>query len=94
MMKNPSDKNTIPLSEARQEFTDLIKDISQFHTRYFITKRGRAEAVMMSVDEYDSWRETIDILSNKAEIKALRQGEKDIRSGRVSSFKEVFGEEL
>ena len=85
--------NTIPISEARQELPELVNKVRKLHSRYFITKRGKVEAVIISSEEFESWAETLDILSNKAEMKAIQRALNDIKKGRVKSFKEVFKED-
>jgi antitoxin YefM len=86
--------NTVPISEARQELPELIEKVRKLHNRYFVTKRGKVEAVIISAEEFESWGETLDILSNQAEMKALKRAVGNIKKGKVKSFKDVFGEEL
>ena len=86
--------NTIPITKARNDFLDLIRKVADLHKMYFITKKGRTEAVILNVEEFESWVETVDILSNKAEIKVLKQAEKEMKQGKGRTFKETFGEEL
>lgn len=48
----------------------------------------------MSVEEFESWVESLELMSNPKAVKALEQGLKEPKSRKVASFKEVFGEEL
>ncbi len=48
----------------------------------------------MSAEEFESWVETLELMSNPKAVKALEQGLKEAKSRKVASFKEVFGEEL
>ncbi len=47
----------------------------------------------MGADEYESWVETLELLSNPKAVKALQQGLKEATAGKVRSFKDVFGED-
>ena len=85
-------QNSIPISEARQELPSLINKVMHLHNRYFITKRGKIEAVIISAEEFESWEETLDILSSKEEMNTLRSALNDIQKGRVKSYKNIFGE--
>jgi antitoxin YefM len=87
-----ADANTIPISEARQALPELVDKVCRLHNRYFITKHGKVEAIIISSEEFQSWAETMDILSNKAEMKALRRALTDLKKNRVASFEDVFGE--
>lgn len=86
--------DTLPVTQARDELPTLVQNTTKFHSHYFITKRGRVEAVIMSKEEFDSWGETLDIISNKSEMKALKRALNDLKNGKVKSFKDVFGEDL
>jgi PHD/YefM family antitoxin component YafN of YafNO toxin-antitoxin module len=48
----------------------------------------------MSADEYEGWRETREIMRNRALMKEIRQGLRQLEKGRRFSFEEVFGEPL
>jgi prevent-host-death family protein len=93
-MKTILKGNTVPISEARAELPEIVERVRKLHNKYFITKRGKVEAVIMSAEELESWRETLDILSNKAEIKALKRAERQMKKGKGKTFEEVFGEPL
>jgi prevent-host-death family protein len=84
----------IPISEARAELPEIIEKIEKLHDHYFITRRGKVAAVIMSTEEFESWNETLDILSNRAEMRAMQRSLKQIAKGQYKTYKEVFGEEL
>lgn len=86
--------NIIPITEAREELPELVDKAKRLHNRYYITKRGEAQAVIMSAEEFESWGETLDVLSSKSEMKAIKKSLSDIKNNKVKSFKKVFGEEL
>ena len=48
-----------------------------------------ASAVLMSVDEWEAWEETIDILSDPEAIEVLRESEEDVKAGRLVDLDEV-----
>jgi len=85
---------TIPVSEARQSLLELITRIRRLMDRVIITRKGKPEAVLMGFDEYESWIETLELMSRPKAIKAIREGLADLKAGRSRSFEEVFGEPL
>ena len=49
---------TLGISQVRQNLPKLIDEIDSRFERLFITKGGKAKAVLMSADEFESWIET------------------------------------
>ena len=74
---------TIPATQARTKLKDLLEEVDDAKTRVIITKKGRAKAALISIDELEGWEETLDILANKAEVHAIRTGLADIAAGRM-----------
>lgn len=84
---------TIPLKEARAKFSKLVDRVDQLSDRYIVTKNGTPKAVVMSAEEFESWVETLEFMSNPKAVKALEQGLREAKAGKLHSFKEVFGED-
>ena len=53
--------NTISVSEAKMKLSALINSIKETEEEVIITKNGRPVAVLVSPDEFESWRETMTI---------------------------------
>ena len=83
---------TIPLKEARQKFSTLVDRVDRLSERFVVTKNGTPRAVLMSAEEFESWVETLEIMSNPKTVKALNQGIQEAKAKKLSSFKDVFGE--
>jgi antitoxin YefM len=84
---------TIPLKEARAKFSKLVDRVDQLSDRYIVTKNGTPKAVVMSAEEFESWVETLEFMSNPKAVKALEQGLREAKARKLHSFKEVFGED-
>lgn len=80
---------TLPITEARKNLTTLVNRASKLLDEYVITVNGKPAAVLMSAAEYESWKETNEILSDPGLMKAIRQGEEDIKKGRVYDWEDV-----
>lgn len=80
---------TLPITKARESLTTLVDRASRLLEEYIITVKGRPEAVLMSHEEFESWRETIDILSDPGLAKSIRKGEKDLKEGKYISLSEL-----
>ncbi len=83
---------TISLKEARNRFSKIVDRVERLSDRYVVTKNGSPKAVVMSADEFESWIETLELMSNPKAVKALEQGLKEAKAGKFRSFKDVFGE--
>lgn len=75
-MDNFINLTTYTASEARAKLYSLIKTASKGFKAFEIHLRGREPVVLMSKSELLAWQETLDILSNKEEIKAIRKARK------------------
>jgi prevent-host-death family protein len=82
----PKAPKIIPISDLRQDASGVIKRISTSREPLFITQRGRAAAVMVSMKEYEHTQHELEIL------RLLARGEKEIEAGAGFSLEEVMAE--
>jgi prevent-host-death family protein len=82
----PKIPKIIPISDLRQDASGVIKRISTSREPLFITQRGRAAAVMVSMKEYENTQHELEIL------RLLARGEKEIEAGAGFSLEEVMAE--
>jgi antitoxin YefM len=80
---------TLPITKAREDLTTLVENANRRLDEYVITVNGMPAAVLISAAEYESWKETNDIMSDPKLLKAIRQGEQEIREGKGISWEEV-----
>ena len=76
----------IPISDLRQNASDVVKSISSSREPVFITQRGRAAAVMVSMEVYKNAQHEMDILH------LLAGGEKEIAAGTGYELDDVLRE--
>jgi prevent-host-death family protein len=76
----------IPVSDLRQDAAGLLKKLRASKEPMFITQRGRAVAVLMSIDAYQHSEAQRDILL------LLARGEKEIASGIGHTLDSVLAE--
>ena len=57
-----------------------------------VTDRGKPALAVLSWEQYEGLRETMEILADPELMAALRRGEKDIEEGRTFSTDEVVKE--
>lgn len=71
------DVSTLTASEARQNLYSLIKKAAKGLKTYEIRLRGAAPVVLIGKQELEGWLETLDIMANPEEVKAIEEGRKD-----------------
>ena len=83
---------TLSLSEAKMKLSELIERVQTTDTEVVITKNGRPAAVLVSPDEFDGWKETIEIKSDKELMAEIRKGVSALRNrSKVYTLEELFG---
>lgn len=80
---------TLPVTKAREQLTQIIDNAKNRLDEYVITVNGIPAAVIMSHDEFESWKETTEILADPSLMKAIREGERDIATGKVHDWEDV-----
>ncbi len=84
----------LPLSKAKAQLSKLVANVEQTEEELIITRNGRPAAVLISAEEFDSWKETQDIKKNPALMKEIKRGLTQLEKGQRFSFEDVFGEPL
>lgn len=64
-------------SEARKKLYSLVKKASESFEVFEIRLRGKDPVLLISKEEVESWMETLDILSNPKEVKAIEKARKE-----------------
>jgi len=81
--------HTITLKELRPDLPKVVEQIDKKWERYIVTKHGKPSVVMLSVEDYESLMETLDILADPEAVKGLKKGEDELRKGKTRSWQEI-----
>ena len=79
-------QNIRQFSDLRQNASDVVKQVSSSREPVFITQRGRAAAVMVSMESYEHSQHELEIL------RLLALGGKEIEAGIGYDLKDVLKE--
>ena len=82
----PKSPRIIPISDLRQNASDVVKGVSSSREPVFITQRGRVAAVLASMQAYEDFQHELDLL------RLLARGEKEIETGIGYELDEVLKE--
>jgi prevent-host-death family protein len=78
----------LPLAEAKAKLSQLVTDVAATAEEVTITKNGRAAAVLVSYEEFESWKETLAIVSNQEFLAEIRKGIAELKKGRGKVFRD------
>ena len=82
---------TLALSEVKTRLSELIDQVEARDEEIFITRNGKLAGIIVSPDEYESWKETLAIRSDKALMKEIRLGLKSLkRTKKTYTLDELF----
>ena len=65
---------TLSLSEVKMKLSELVESVYSTDEEIVITKNGRPAAVLVSPDEFESWKETADIKSDVDLMNEIKKG--------------------
>ena len=78
--------NIVPITDLRQDATSIVKRVTSSREPLVITQRGRATAVMVSMETYEHTQHELEIL------RLLARGEKEIEAGEGYDLDAVLAE--
>jgi antitoxin YefM len=82
---------TLSLSEAKMKLSELIERVHSTDEEVVITKNGRPAAVLISPDEFESWKETIAIKSDSDLMKEIKKGIQALKKdSKLYTLEELF----
>ena len=86
---------TLPISEVKTRLPELVTGVAERDEEIVVTKNGRPAAVLVSYEEYQRQKETLDILSDPDMMAQIRKSRRFYaRGAKGLSFEDVFGEPL
>lgn len=85
MVKNVSIRN------LRANLAEALEDVNNHFTRYIISRRNKPEAVLMNLEDYEGWIETLEIMSDSKAMDDIRTAREEIEAGKFHKFEDVFG---
>ena len=76
---------TISFSDARNRLKQVIDQVVDDADVAVITRRDAPDAVVMSLDTFNSWQEMVHLLRTPANAAHLAKSIKQLRAGKLKS---------
>ena len=80
---------TVPLADARQNFSALVDEAVSTHQRVLVTRNGVPAVWMISDEDFESIMETLDVLADAAAMQDVSQSRADSAAGRYVTAPEM-----
>lgn len=84
MSKILDNMNAITYSSARENLAQTISDVCRNHDPVIITKKGVESVVMMSLEDYESMKETTYLLRSPKNARRLLESIQQLEEGKGS----------
>jgi len=83
---------TLSLSEAKMKLSGLVETVKSTDEEIVITKNGSPAAVLISPDEFESWKETMAVRSDVSLMNEIRKGLKELKAknSKIYTLEELF----
>ena len=85
-------KTTLSATEARRDFFNILDKVGKTNVPFTITINGVPKVVIMNAEEFDSWQETLDIMSNPETVKNIEEAKKELARGEYITLDELMKE--
>lgn len=87
-------KTTLSITEARKQIFRIAENAQKSGNYYTLTEKGRPKVVLMSAEEFDSWRETIEVMHEFPNLKKdIDEARKDYKKGNYITLDELLAKE-
>lgn len=81
---------TLPASTVKRRFLELLKQLDAEQSVVTITRNGVAAGVLMSVDEYETLLETLEVLGDGSTMRQLQRARRSFARGKVLRHDQVW----
>ncbi len=82
---------TLPLSEVKSKLSELVDAVERRDEVVTITRNGKAVAIIVSENEYEGWRETVEIMRDEKLMREIRRGRQSLkRTKKRYTLDELF----
>ena len=78
------------VSNAKSKLLDVVRRIEEGHGSVAITKNGVPKAILLHYEDFEGLLETMHILSDSQTVDGIKKGLRDVKLGKLVSFKEAF----
>lgn len=80
-------KTILPISEARKKIFKIAEDVQKPNRYYTFTEKGRPKAVLMSAEEFESWKETMEVMREFPDLdRDVKKIDRAVKTGKYKKW--------
>jgi len=80
-------KNIIPISEARKRIFKIAEEAQKPDNYFTLTEKGRPKVVLMSAENFESWRETLEVMQEFPDLgKEIKEVDLAVKTGEYKKW--------
>ncbi|HUI28048.1 MAG TPA: type II toxin-antitoxin system Phd/YefM family antitoxin [Candidatus Kryptonia bacterium] len=84
---------TLPISDVKTHLPALLDGVAEREDEIVVTRNGTPAAVILNYAEYERFKETLDVLSDRDLLRQIQRSRAFYAKRRRGlSFEDVFGE--
>jgi len=92
-MRKRKNFRLMPVSQLKPQLLSVISRVDKAGEECVVTRNGKPAAIILNYADWQGLKETMEVLSNKSEVRQIRDGIKSLRRGaKRKTLKETFGE--
>ncbi|MBI3317347.1 MAG: type II toxin-antitoxin system Phd/YefM family antitoxin [Candidatus Omnitrophica bacterium] len=81
----------VSVTKLKPQILKVISMAQEAGQEYVVTKNGHPAAVIMSYEEWESWKETVEILSDPKALARIRKNAAYFnRGGKGKTLEQIF----
>ena len=77
---------TLPLSEVKMKLSQIVENVNSYDEEVVITKNGIPAAVLVSAEEFEGWKETISVQSDRPLMDEIKAGLKMLKAKKAKLY--------
>lgn len=81
---------TLTVTQAKKKFLELVEGIENMREMITLTRNGIPTTIMMSLEDYESLLETLEILASPHIMKSLKKSRNQRLKGKLLTDAEVW----
>ena len=81
---------TVTMEQAQRRLKSVIEDVRENKTPYILTRFGKPQALIVSIEEYEEMQEELALLSNPEHIARIAEARAAYRAGERVPFEDYI----
>ena len=83
---------TVTMEQAQRHLKSVIEKVRESRTPYILTRFGKPQALIVSIEEYEEMQEELALLSNPEHIARIAEARTAYTAGEALSFEDYIND--